>query len=253
MKGWIWALGLSSLVSIGFAQDRKVVTEANVEKRTVEAFDAVEVSGAIELIITQSDEQAVAISAERPEDIARISTEVRNGVLYIHYKDGKNWWQDQWNTMGRRFRAYVSAPAFRSIASSGSGSVRVEGTLKSEDLTVSLSGSGNIEGRIEAESLELTQSGSGNVKLQGKIVNADVRCSGSGNFRSEGLVMDMCDIAMSGSGNADITVNKELSARVSGSGNVRYRGTGLIRDMRISGSGKIRRVDSAPAAGTGTL
>jgi hypothetical protein len=247
MKGWIWALWMSSLVMTGFSQEKNVINDPNAEIREVDDFHSVEVSGAIELIITQSPEMAVAISANDPEDVEKIVTETRNGVLYIGYKDGKNWWQHQWNTMGRKFRAYVSAPEFRTVASSGSGSIRIQGLLKAGEITFMQSGSGNIEGQVEADDLEVLQSGSGNVKLSGRIARADVRCSGSGNYRSEALSVDMYTIAMSGSGNADITVNKELSARVSGSGNVRYRGAGLVRDMQISGSGKIRRIDPAPA------
>jgi hypothetical protein len=248
MKGWIWALWLSSLVMTGFAQEKNVINDANAETREVGDFHSVELSGAIELIITQSPQTAVAISADDRDDVDKIVTETRNGVLHIGYKDGKNWWQHQWNTMGRKFRAYVSAPAFRSVSSSGSGSIRIQGLLKAGEISFRQSGSGNIEGRVEADDLEVVQSGSGIVRLSGKIASADVRCSGSGNFRSEGLSVDVYEISMSGSGNADITVNKELSARVSGSGNVRYRGAGLVRDMQISGSGKIRRVENAPGA-----
>ena len=251
MKGWIWAIWLSSLMMTGFAQERMLINDPNAETREVDDFHSVEVSGAIELIITQSPEMAVAISADDREDVAKIVTETRDGVLYIGYKDGKNWWQHQWNTMGRKFRAYVSAPAFQSVSNAGSGSIRIQGLLKADEIRFMQSGSGNIEGQLEANELEVVQSGSGNVRLSGKIAEANVRCSGSGNFRSEGLSVDVYTIAMSGSGNADITVNKELSARVSGSGNVRYRGAGLVRDMQISGSGKIRRVESAPGISLG--
>jgi hypothetical protein len=230
------------------AQEEKVINDPNAERRTVEAFHSVEVSGAIELILSQSPETAVAISAADPADAARIITETRGGVLHIHFKDGNNWWKNQWNTMGRKFRAYVSAPQFQSISSAGSGGIRIIGLLRADRLDLASAGSGNIEGRLEADQVEIVQSGSGNVRLQGKIAHAEVRCSGSGNFRSESLEVDYCDISMSGSGNAEFTVHKELSASVSGSGNIRYRGAGLIRDIRVSGSGKIRRVDSSQAS-----
>ncbi|MCU0381428.1 MAG: DUF2807 domain-containing protein [Chitinophagaceae bacterium] len=249
MKAWIWALWLSFLVMFTQAQEGKVINDPNVEKRTVDAFHSVEVSGSIELIVTQSAEMAVAISAAKAEDIPKIITETRGGVLHIHIKDGEdNWWKSNWNTMGRKFRAYVSAPEFQAISNAGSGSIRILGTLKAEDLELSSAGSGNIEGRLEADKVEIVQSGSGNVRLQGKIAHANVRCSGSGNFRSETLEMEYGDVSMSGSGNAEFTVNKELTASVSGSGNIRFRGNGLIRDMHVSGSGKIRRVDSPQAA-----
>jgi len=40
-----------------------------------------------------------------------------------------------------------------------------------------------------------------------------------------------------------ITVTKELSAHISGSGSVFIKGDGLIRDYSASGSGKFKRVN----------
>jgi hypothetical protein len=47
---------------------------------------------------------------------------------------------------------------------------------------------------------------------------------------------------MSGSGNAELTVNKELSATISGSGNIRYGGSGNLVNSSTSGSGRIKKI-----------
>jgi hypothetical protein len=49
---------------------------------------------------------------------------------------------------------------------------------------------------------------------------------------------------MSGSGNADITANKEISAEIAGSGNIRFKGNASIANMSSAGSGKIHKVSS---------
>jgi hypothetical protein len=49
-------------------------------------------------------------------------------------------------------------------------------------------------------------------------------------------------VSISGSGNVKTTVNKELSAHISGSGNVYIKGDGMIRDYTASGSGKFKRM-----------
>jgi hypothetical protein len=204
----------------------------------------VEVSGAIELFVSQGPESKVAISAKDVNDIGIIDTEVEDGILKIHYKDDRNWWNNQWNTMGRKFRAYVSGPDIRLLSSSGSGGIHLMNTIKTDELRIGLSGSGNVEGAVQVGKLHVEQSGSSNIRLRGKASSAVFDCSGSGNIICPDLAADMCDITIAGSGNAQITVNKEISAEISGSGNVRYKGTATITDLSTSGSGKVRKVDA---------
>jgi hypothetical protein len=242
MKGWIWALWLMSLAMTTTGQETTVFNDPNAVVREVDDFDAIVISGAIELIFMQGPEQKVAIGAGNAEDIAKISTETRNGKLYIKYRNGDNWWQNQWNTMGRKFKAYVSAPRLKEISTAGSGSIRILGLLKTEDFKLDVAGSGNVYGQIEADDFEMDQSGSSNIRLSGKIGKAAMQCSGSGNMQIGDMSIDYCDIDISGSGNAELWVNRELSAQISGSGNIRYKGDGSVTNMSISGSGKIRKI-----------
>jgi Putative auto-transporter adhesin, head GIN domain len=242
MKGWIMAIWLLSLVMITRGQETKIINDPNAKIREVDEFQGIKVSGAIELIFTQDPKTVVAISATDAADVDKIETEVRDGILYIQLKDRKNWWNDQWNTMGKKLKAYVSAPELHSISSAGSGGITIVGTLKTEELKLKVSGSGNINGRIEVGELEIVQSGSSNIRLTGVASKADFSCSGSGNVHSPELVVDYCEVSMSGSGNTELTVEKEISASVSGSGNIRYKGNGAITEMSVSGSGRIRKI-----------
>ena len=244
MKTWIWTIWLLSLVMNLAAQEQKVVNDPNAQKREVGSFKGVKISGSIELILSQGPEYKVAISAADAEDVEKIVTEIRGDVLYIELKDRKNWFTDQWNSMNKRFKAYISAPDIRSIESAGSGSIQIVGTLKAEALDLEIAGSVNVKGSIDVENLELVQSGSSNIRLTGKATRAEFNCSGSGNLQSPDLMIDFCEVSISGSGNADLTVEKELSASLSGSGNIRYKGNAEITEKSISGVGKIRKMDT---------
>jgi hypothetical protein len=243
MKGWILAIWMISLVMITEGQEKKLFVDPNAQKREVGNFTGVKISGAIELIISQGAESTVAISAAEIEEVEKIETEVRGGILYIELKDRKNWFSDQWNTMNKKYKAYISAPDIRSIESAGSGSIQIVGTIKTEILELVLAGSGNIKGSIDVEELQMEQSGSSNIRLSGKAVKAEFNCSGSGNLQSPDLIIDFCEVSLSGSGNADITVEKELSGSLSGSGNIRYKGNAEITEKSISGVGKIRKMN----------
>jgi hypothetical protein len=240
MRKSVWVFGFFMLALASHAQDAKVIVDKNAQTRQVGEFDGVSVSGAIELYVSQGS-QTVAVSAAETEKVNDIETYVENRILYIRFKSKKSWWSDQWNTTGRNYRAYVSAPMIRSLTSSGSGNIKIEGMLKSDELEFEISGSGNISGRIETENLEVTQSGSSNVRLTGIATKAEFECSGSGNIISSDLAIDICSVEMSGSGNAELQVNKELSAEISGSGNIRYKGEANVVNSSVAGSGKIRK------------
>jgi len=240
MARLIFTAGAVLLMFFASAQD-KLISDPNVQVRQVEKFEGVNVSGAIELYISQGS-QAVAVSASDKDLVDEIVTEVKGGILYIRFKSKKSWWSDQWNTTGRKFKAYVSAEKINFVSLSGSGNIRIEGTLKAPELGIQLSGSGNVSGNIVTDDLDLRQSGSGNIKLTGNAGKAEFSCSGSGNVICADLVTDNCRVTLSGSGNAEVNVNKELSASISGSGNIRYRGNGNLVNASTAGSGKIRKI-----------
>jgi len=227
-------------LALGSQAQEKVIVDKNVQTRQVDEFDGISVSGAIELYVSQGDAK-VAVSAADEEKVNEIETYVQGRILYIRFKTKKSWWSDQWNTTGRNFRAYVSAPVIKSLSSSGSGNIKIEGTLKSPELDIEISGSGNISGSIKSDNLDVIQSGSSNIRLAGTAEKAEFECSGSGNIICGDLSLDYCTVEMSGSGNAELLVNKELSAEISGSGNVKYKGQGTIINSSTAGSGKIRR------------
>ena len=222
------------------AQERQV-NDPNAEVRNVDNFHGVVVSGAIELYVSQGA-QKVVVSASEKNYVEDIITEVKGGILHIRFKTDKGWWSDQWNTTGRKYRAYVSAEQFKKISLSGSGNIRIEGMLKADDLEVSLSGSGNILGSVDANDLDIRQSGSGNTRLSGSAKTVEFNCSGSGNVNCFDLMANQCTVRISGSGNAELSVSRELSASISGSGNIRYKGTGNLVNASTAGSGRIRKI-----------
>ena len=61
-------------------------------------------------------------------------------------------------------------------------------------------------------------------------------CHQGSDFSGYSLSVDICNVEASGGSDIYITVNKELSARASGGSDVYYKGSGLIRDIKTSGS-----------------
>ena len=238
MKKMISAMVLALvLVSAQAQTEKNLVVDANAEVRTVSSFTAIEVSGAIDLYLSQGTEEAVAISAASDEIKSRIRTEVRGSTLRI-YLDGKgiNW--KLWNN--NKMKAYVTFKTLNGIEASGACNVKATGLIKQTDLKIELSGASDFSGDVAIGKLRLNASGASNIKISGKAESTNVDASGACTIRAYDLATDNCKLDASGASNIRITVNKELNAQASGGSSVFYKGSGLIRDISASGGASVK-------------
>ena len=153
------------------------VAETN-ETRELPSFSGIALGISAHLIVKQGSPQSVRLE----DDLERISTKVRGDELIIETFNGNGW-----NHKFGRVTIYVTVPELESIAVSGSGDVRSEGRIKSDNLEARVSGSGGIELEVEAEEMESRISGSGQIALSGNTGSSNISISGSGRLRAEDL------------------------------------------------------------------
>ena len=221
-----------------FAQ--KTINDPNAEPRSVGSFHAIKVSNAFEVYISQGNEDAVAISASTAEFRNKIITEVKNGVLIIRFDDDKKFWKG-WNGNKQRLKAYVSIKKIDGLNVSGACNVYFEDGLSAEVLSVDLSGASDIKGKIEAKTVKFDISGASSATISGNAATLAIEASGASDFKGYDLVSNYCDAKASGASSVNITVNKELNADASGASTVRFKGEGLIRDIKTSGASNVTR------------
>jgi hypothetical protein len=218
-------------------QAQLTINDANAELRTVPSFQAVKVSHAIDVILTQGAEEAVAVSASRKEDVASIRTTVENGVLHIWAERKPGGW-----IRNEKLRAYVSAKQLNRLQVSGASKVTVEGSVRSSQLALDLSGASKITGRFVVDGkFNIDLSGASDARVSGSATEVVVDASGASDMKGFELVTSNCSIEASGASSVHIAVEKELSARLSGASSVRYKGSAMIRDIQTSGASSISR------------
>ena len=219
------------------APAQKTINDANAEKRNVSGFHAIEVSGGIDLYLSQGEE-AVAVSASKTEYRNKIITEVKNGVLKIWF-DWKSDLRFDWGN--RKMKAYVSFKDIDRLEGSGGSDISIDGSIKVTKLAMEVSGGSDFDGKVEAGELSIHASGGSDVIISGKATRLTIEASGGSDFKGYDLSSDICNVEASGGSDVHVTVNKELSANASGGSDVYYKGSGLIRDLKTSGS-SIKRV-----------
>jgi Putative auto-transporter adhesin, head GIN domain len=228
-------LALLAVISLhaGHSQNN----DNNRETRSVTAFHGVDVSGGVDLYISNGP-ASVSVSAANSNIRSHMVTEVINGILRIHPE--KNWRPDESNP---KMKAYVTATGLDQLGASGGGDIYIEKELTAGTLEVQLSGGGNMEGKLTAEHLNINQSGGSNVKLTGNVKDLNVEASGGGNLKGYQLITDFASIHASGGSNTEITVNKELRVVASGGSDVYYKGTASVKEIKSSGGGSVTHKD----------
>ena len=235
MKKLLFSLLVFATIAATHAQVTEVA-DPNAEVRNVKGFHAIKVSDAIDLFLSQSDDEVVAVSASKAEYRDKIKTVVENGVLKIWYDN-----PPKWSRGNKQLKAYISFKALDKIHASGASDVRVTGTIKSNELDIDMSGASDFEGTIEVNSFTVDLSGASDMTVKGKATTFKVEVSGASEFKGYDLQTDNCSARASGASDIRITVNKELSVRASGASGVHYRGDGVVTDLKTNGASSVNK------------
>lgn len=221
-------------LSVGgvYAQKIKGNGKTINKTRNVGSFDGVGVSGSFDVILVAGDEGKLDITVE--ENLEQyLITEVKGGDLKIKWKSGTNIRTSSKTVITVHFKN------INSLAMSGSGDIVGKDKIKGNSLDVAVAGSGDITVEMNVERLETAISGSGDIKLSGSATDFEAAVSGSGDVDASDLQTEKAELKISGSGSIGVSVEKEIVARVSGSGNIKYKGKPRIEDIKVSGSGKV--------------
>lgn len=237
----IITLGLAlSMVAITNAQwGKRIKGNGNVVtvERSVGDYDAVALAGWFDVELVAGDEGEITLKGES-NLLEYIKTEVKNGKLIVKVEKGVNLKPSNWNS-----GIYITVPVetINSVTLSGSGDIVGKTTLKSDNFNTRISGSGDITLAIEAENVEATLSGSGDINLEGKTTNLNIQVSGSGDIKAYELEAEFATVQVSGSADVKVTANQSIDARVSGSGDITYRGNPKKINSKSSGAGDISK------------
>lgn len=235
----LFALAFSALACTNANPVDKQVSQSTAqEERLVSDFTGIASGGNFNVSVTLGDTESLRL--EGNEDLLKnIETVVEKGVLKIQYKDKKRLWD--WNSSDKkRVNVYITAKTLTNLAVSGSGQMKVEGTIKTPDFKAAVSGSGDLWVNAESVNTKASISGSGTVNLSGTAQNTEITISGSGNLKGRNFKTKSASIVVSGSGNTELFVDQSLKATVSGSGDIRYGGNPTVTETK-SGSGSISK------------
>lgn len=219
--------------------DMKVIRgngEIVVEEIDLDDFTDVKIGGHFKVQLYKSDNPGVIIETDE-NLIQHIDIEVKDNRLVINSN----------NTLrpSKELLIEVYYSEITGIQSSGASSIEHNEPLNSDELKVDLSGAGAIKLNLDVNELSLNLSGAGLVELKGRVRSEVVYLSGAGSLEAKDLESTYCEIHISGVGNAEVYVIRELNANISGMGNIEYYGDPTEIVQNVSGLGKVQKADES--------
>ncbi len=184
------------------------------ENRDVSKFNKIEMQGAYDVDVKLGSKQSVAISGD-DNLIKLVETKVTDGTLVLSTKENVH--------PSKKLRVTITAPNLQSFALKGAGDVNIQG-IHEDNFAIDLRGAGDLTAAGEAKKLSVTLKGAGYVKLY--------------DLHSENASVDL-----SGAGDVNVYASKYLKAKVSGVGDLSYKGHPATVEKDKSGVGDIKDAD----------
>jgi len=226
-------------VSVSHAQwwgNTKVKGNGNITtvSRTTGDYDGIKCAGSMDYILVAGTEGQLKIEGEE-NLLEYIITEVKGNNLIVKVEKGVSL-KPSWN---KTIKITIPFKDISRVSLAGSGDLWNEDKISATDFEVSLAGSGDVIVNIDASSIEGSLAGSGDLTLKGNTNYLTAKVAGSGDIHGFGLQANHTEVSVAGSGDAKVVSNESLKARVSGSGDIEYRGNPSKEDTKVSGSGSI--------------
>ena len=185
-----------------------------IESRDVTSIDTVVLRGSSDVDVTIGEPASLEVEAD-DNIVPLVVTAVEEGILTI--------------TTEGSFRSKKGVLV--RLVTPALSEVRVEG-------------SGDVTGRgIDARSFSAAVNGSGDIEIEGIADEVGASVRGSGDIDLSRLSARRAKASVSGSGDIELRVSEALDARVTGSGDISYRGDPADVSVDVSGSGDVERLD----------
>ncbi len=206
--------------------------KVSTKTHTTGDYDYIHVAGSMDVHLEKGKEGSITVTTDdNLHDLFEIRTEGRKLIIKtkkgVYYKSKKG--------------VHITVP-FQDLAGvslSGSGDIDSKDLIKADKFRTSVTGSGDVQLPLDARTTEVSVTGSGDLTLEGSTSELEVDVTGSGNFHGFNFNSESVDASVTGSGDADIVAHNDLKARVSGSGDICYKGNPKNKDLKTSGSGDI--------------
>lgn len=219
------------------------------DEHPLAGFNRVEVSSAIELEITRSQNYSITVTGYE-NLVQRLDVELSGQRVIIGLERGRY--------LRNNVRAVITMPDLEGLVVSGasdataagftsagefdlevSGASRVDIEMESGRTAADVSGASRLTGEIQAQDIRLTVSGASRCELAGSAVDMDLNVSGASRVNLLQFEVEGADVGLSGASWGTVNVTGTLDVELSGASSLQYTGDPDLASVEISGASRM--------------
>ena len=226
----IWKVGLIALFFLFIW-----LGEAHAQdERLLDAFDAINIMGNVEVVLQQGDEESASISAQgMSED--DVSVFVKKGTLKIQllnsifYKD-------------EEVKVYVTFKNLRHLKATAGAQVKTSDAIEGDQLTVKAGSGARVELMVKLNSFDATAVEGGILTVMGATDSQSASAATGGEYDGTALDCKSTYVKANTGGVAEVNAFERLEASANTGGRIIYAGNPAQKTTKTLMSGTIRKV-----------
>ena len=208
------------------------VMAQDTEVRNVGAFHEIRTGQAIDVYLKEGTKESVKLEV-KGISLNEVLTDVSGGRLKIHLGPGRH--------NSHVIKVYVTYVKLDHISASSASSVFSEGTIKGDRLEINVSSAADVDVTVDMDEITASVSSSGDLELKGRSKYLDISASSAGGVDAFDLESENVKVRASSAGGAKVVATKEIDARASSGGSIRYRGNPERSQTDSSSGGSVRK------------
>jgi Putative auto-transporter adhesin, head GIN domain len=206
------------------------------QKREISGFNQIYVNDNLDVYITQDTVFEVIVEAGK-NIRGLISTEVRDGVLYIDNNNRCNWTR----SYKEPHNVYIKMPEIKYITSNGTGNIKGLNTFTTSEFDIRTKNSGDIELTVNNSRITSHVFGASDLTLHGYTKEHNCDIGGTAFLKCMDLRTNYTWIHTFTTGLSYVVATDSLWCKIDNIGDLYYFGfgKGKVVDKTISSSGQL--------------
>lgn len=195
-------------------------------------FSTIKVSQGLDLYITQSND--VSLSIEADENLHElIMTEVENGVLKIYVTENIR--------RAASKKIILNVADFSAIKATSGSDVYSTNTIEVDDLELNTTSGADMKLTVNTKQLVCKATSGSELKLKGKTKTLNASATSGSDIDARSLSAETSDVKATSGADISVNTSKELTARATSGGDIRYSGNPEKVNKSDSSSGSVRQ------------
>jgi Putative auto-transporter adhesin, head GIN domain len=203
------------LIIILITASVSVVSAQATETRSLDDFNRLSVGEAISVTLIPGNKNEAVLTSKNVK-LTDVETQISGNRLKIELRHNRNENVD--------VEIKLTYKSLEAISVSSAADVVTKGPVKSASLDITVSSAGNAELDIISNSIEVEVSSAAELRLEGKAESQRASVSSAGEYYAYDLDCEETYVRVSSAGSARVTATKEIDARASSGGTVKYKG-----------------------------